>query len=485
MRLLLLIQLMFVFQHWVNSQELNPGDVIWKFITEGIHDVYSSPAIGSDGTVYVGGDGFRRPYSCRWCAVIYALNGTTGAKKWEFKVGVGANVWSSPAGANVWSSPAIGADGTVYVGSNDKKIYALDGQTGHKKWDFETGASVLSSPAIGADGTVYIGSDDKNIYALDGETGHKKWELVTDGPVSSSPAIGSDGTVYVGTLKRIGRGGGIVYALNGHTGAIVWAMSEPRGALLNSSPSIGEDGTIYIGSNIYLNSKVYALDGQSGEKKWTCRTGNGVKNSPAIGIDGTLYCSVTNKVYALKPKTGAIKWEFSTGDPMTKSSSPAVGSDGTVYVGSGQKLYALNGETGDKLWNFNAEDVIQTSPVISRNGTLYFGAAHGKVFALATSSTGPADSPWPMFGANAQRTGRVQSQKTHEPIELKELGTTAIPFSFTFTTTDGGTYEVQASHNLKKWGKLQEVKATSAETEFIDLREALFQRQYYRVKLAE
>ena len=67
------------------------------------------------------------------------------------------------------SSPAIGDDGTVYIGSEDKKVYALDGATGTKKWEFETGKSqygVRSSPVIGPDGTIYIGSYDKKLYAL-------------------------------------------------------------------------------------------------------------------------------------------------------------------------------------------------------------------------------------------------------------------------------------------------------------------------------
>ena len=60
-------------------------------------------------------------------------------------------------------------------------------------WEFETGGRVSSSPAIGSDGTVYVGSDDKKLYAINGKTGVKLWEFVTGDGVSSSPAIGSDG----------------------------------------------------------------------------------------------------------------------------------------------------------------------------------------------------------------------------------------------------------------------------------------------------
>ena len=64
------------------------------------------------------------------------------------------------------SSPAIGSDGTVYVGSNDNKLYAINGKSGVKLWEFKTGGSVSSSPAIGPDGTVYVGSHDKKLYAI-------------------------------------------------------------------------------------------------------------------------------------------------------------------------------------------------------------------------------------------------------------------------------------------------------------------------------
>ena len=37
---------------------------------------------------------------------------------------------------------------------------------GIKLWEFETGGDVDSSPAIGSDGTVYVGSWDKKLYAI-------------------------------------------------------------------------------------------------------------------------------------------------------------------------------------------------------------------------------------------------------------------------------------------------------------------------------
>jgi len=87
-------------------------------------------------------------------------------KKWAFETGN----WVS-------SSPAIGSDGTIYVGSKDKNLYAIS-PDGLKKWAFKTGGNVFSSPAIGSDGTIYVGSDDNNLYAI--EETYKDIKILTD-----------------------------------------------------------------------------------------------------------------------------------------------------------------------------------------------------------------------------------------------------------------------------------------------------------------
>lgn len=51
------------------------------------------------------------------------------------------------------------------MGSYDGNLYAVS-PVGSKKWAFTTGKTVKSSPAVGADGTVYVGSWDYNRYAV-------------------------------------------------------------------------------------------------------------------------------------------------------------------------------------------------------------------------------------------------------------------------------------------------------------------------------
>src|SRR5262252_2437218 len=121
---------------------------------------------------------------------------TAPDKQWDFEIGDGGP-----------SSPAIDADGNIYIGSNDQRLYALK-PDGNKKWEFVTGGKVQSSPAI-ADGRVYFGSLDGKLYSVRAN-GTKEWEFTTGDAVTSSPAITDDGTIYFGsedTLYALGADG--------------------------------------------------------------------------------------------------------------------------------------------------------------------------------------------------------------------------------------------------------------------------------------
>ncbi len=224
----------------------------------------------------------------------------------------GTKKWSFRAEFNLFSSPAIGKDGSIYIASENGKLYAVNPKDGSKKWSFQTGHYIHGSPSIAKDGTVYIGSSDKNLYAINPKDGSEKWRFAAKDQVHAPPAIGKAGTLYVGSND------GNFYALN-------------------------PDGT----------------------KKWSFRTGKRVDNcSAAIGKDGTIYFgSDDNHIYALNPD-GSEKWRFRMNGVDDMDSSPAIGEDGTIYVGPMDgHLYAIHGESGglaDTAWPKFGRNLRQT-----------------------------------------------------------------------------------------------------------------------------
>jgi outer membrane protein assembly factor BamB len=183
---------------------INPnGTLKWDFKTIG--DVDSSPAIGSDGTIYIGSDYAKFAYGLDDRSFIGVGSVATG-----FMYAINPNgtiKWLFDALGDVDSSPAVGEDGTIYFGSDKNDVFALN-PDGTLKWLYPTKDDVDSSPAIASDGTIYIGSDDNNLYAFN-PNGTVKWLYKTGGDVDSSPTIWTNGTIYVGSDDTN------LYAING------------------------------------------------------------------------------------------------------------------------------------------------------------------------------------------------------------------------------------------------------------------------------
>src|SRR5262249_44762551 len=133
-----------------------PPTLRWRYQTQG--EVWSSAAVGIDGSVYVGSLDHR----------IYAI-ADDGSLKWAYE-----------SFGPIWSSPAIAGDGTVYIGSIDQNLYAL--KNGVLKWSLELGNCAFSSPLLTREGTVYVGSNDRKLHAV-AYDGKLRFSVRTDGGV--------------------------------------------------------------------------------------------------------------------------------------------------------------------------------------------------------------------------------------------------------------------------------------------------------------
>lgn len=183
------------------------GALIWSYADAANNPVYSTPAVGEDGTVYAG----FADYTGSQGAVI-AFHGLTGAVRWKYcsryteggspalasgmvfvraaitdslTAGIGIVALDAQSGAVQWAANygssydgtdiALGANGAIYMAGLDSYVYAVDGSTGHLLWTFKTGGANFNTPAVGADGKVIIASSDSTAYALDGATGALRW----------------------------------------------------------------------------------------------------------------------------------------------------------------------------------------------------------------------------------------------------------------------------------------------------------------------
>jgi len=331
--------------------------------------VRSSPVV-ADGTVYVGSTDGN----------LYAIEASTGQESWRVD-----------AGSPVSSTPAVAGGLTIFV-SADGVCHAVDSRTGALRWRFATGSllpwewgfegwDVYLASATVQDELVVFGAGDGTVYALDLESGQERWRFSTEMRIRSTPAI-SGGVVDVGGAD------GVVYSLGLEDGLVQWSHETEGASLLSedfgfdrksiiASPAVVE-GVVYVGSR---DGQMYALDQATGERLW--RVSHEVSwamSSPAVSGDA-LFSGTSDGVFVhrVDVATGEEVWRF-VGAGYTWSSPALVGT--TVYIGDGAGyLRAIDAESGAERWSFRTGGGVYSSPWVE-DGTVYFGADDGVVYAV-------------------------------------------------------------------------------------------------------
>jgi outer membrane protein assembly factor BamB len=414
-----------------DSVTINVSSYEWRFNTGGV--IESSPAIGPDGSIYIGSD------SGAMFGVV-----PDGTEKWRFQTR-----------GRITSSPAVYSN-TVIFGSEDASVYKVNAENGQLVWRFDTYGPVYSSPAIDKSGNIYIGSCDYNLYAITPD-GYRKWTFFTKSQVVSSPSIvyytnqfdDNINTVYVGSHDNH------LYALNLETGAFQWSVNV--GANIWGSAAISGDRTIYaVGGEAVgaaTDNNLFAIN-PDGSIKWkhTMQRGayaspvlfSGVNQNQTIGM--ILIGSYDNMLYALN-LSGYEEWAFPTkSDPGVRPSdilsTPAIGSSGTIYFGSeNHMIYAIEHEKGSIRWAYSTEGPIYSSPTIHHN-ILYVGSFDHYLYAIRTNDEAlSTSSSWPVYHQNTAHHSCVTiHENTMPPTILKtypehnETGLAAnVPITLTVT----------------------------------------------------
>jgi len=428
-----------------------PYDELWRFETDTWMD--TSPTIGDDGIIYVGGGYNELP------EYLYAIY-SNGTMKWRY----GTN-------GLIYSAPAIADDGTIYFGSWDDYLHALN-PNGTLKWKFLCyHTDIYSSPAIGEDGIIYFGGMGPDYYGrvfAVYPNGTEKWHYDTDYWITSDPAIGDDGTIYIGSLDNC------LYALYPN-GTLKWQFQT--GDWIQGPPSIADDGTIYFGS---LDGYLYALY-PNGTLRWQTDIWYGSNTNPSIGEDGAIYICSASKLFAIYPNNGTIKWEFDLGGSVGSSSS-VICADGIIYTGTeigdgnGGEIVAVN-SNGTEKWRKRISNCwVESSPAIGSDGTVYicsssfynledWGALHafgrGEIIADANGPyigimnepvqfTGSASGGYPPYGYLWDFGNGETSEEQNPSYEYTSAGNYTVNLAVTDdndTTVTDTTYAVIRESN--------------------------------------
>ncbi|MEZ4647880.1 MAG: PQQ-binding-like beta-propeller repeat protein [Candidatus Eisenbacteria bacterium] len=348
----------------------NSPSILWSAPLTGAAE-FSSPAIDIDGNIYVGdlGEHLNK----------FSPDGTL--------------LWSFDTGGNLRrSSPAIADDGTVYVGSADGHLYALHAD-GSLDWTFQAGAAVKTSATIDGEGSIYFGADDGKVYSVS-PAGALEWSYATGDTVRSTPAVLDD------ALIAFGSNDGGIYALD-TSGALVW--NGFTGGPVKAGFSFGQGGDLIAPSQ---DGFLYALS-PSGSLQWSVLTNNSLRSTPAIGITGKIYVPVDDELHCYHDD-GNLSYSVALGGKIF--ASPAVYTDlsdstETVVIGCEDgNVYGIR--LGQILWTVSVGAPVYSSAAIADDGTIYFGANDGNLYAIGGETADAPDSPVVLEGGAPQVLSR-------------------------------------------------------------------------------
>ncbi|MFN6790059.1 PQQ-binding-like beta-propeller repeat protein [Bacillus sp. TD11] len=297
------------------------------------------------------------PFGYNWNKNSPYAGTETGKVKWEYKL------YKKDGGIQLFSAPpAIGRDGTIYVGNNNKKLYAFN-KNGSIKWVKDDVTDSNISPVIAEDGTIYVAYGKLTALNPDGSI---KWQ-VKDAQAAHTPIIDSEGTIYVYTSKSI-----TAYNSNGSKKWESSKMFEGANSGKNSM-LMSKDGIIYTLLSSGENYFLYAHD-KNGKELWN-KKARGDAGNPgfSLGLNNELYINGGSIIHIFDKDGNLIKqWKP---DKMRSITASTISSkDGTIYITGDGSLAAYNQDYTLK-WKTLSDGGVGNSPVIDKNGVVYVNSA--------------------------------------------------------------------------------------------------------------
>ncbi|HYZ14756.1 MAG TPA: PQQ-binding-like beta-propeller repeat protein [Candidatus Acidoferrum sp.] len=319
---------------------------------------------------------------------------------------------------------------TLYVESFDKRLTALDAQTGRELWEAALPNIAMNTPIV-ADQRVFVGTGDSDVLsdetdryvmgraegdsviAFDTTRGTQLWRYDTVGEDMPTPVYVVDGTRHELIFSN---GDDAVRALDAASGKVLWQAPMIGAATMSSLAVYG--GMVYglslLGFHYVLATyhNPYKLRYQrhswairpDGQYVWQTPYGN-ADCSPTVA-DGTVFVedderralSVDDKlgyseIFALDAHTGAVRWKYTDAvgpwspDGSKETSIAGLYAHGRFYesLPFTRRFVAFEGRSGHIAWSFSTQAPVKMSAV-ERDGKLYFGDTAGWFYVVDAGS---------------------------------------------------------------------------------------------------
>jgi outer membrane protein assembly factor BamB len=321
--------------------------------------------------------------------------------------------WTFKTGGGISSSPTLSGN-TVYVASNDGRLYALDLQSGKLQWKYTAQNDLMTAPLV-VDSTIIIGegnnygtmfdppnylllgSGTNSIIGIDQTTGKQRWRWFVPGSAMPTGAVVNGAYVQHDAA-------GMVFALGASDGKYRWRKYLESTATMVAANNFRGNEVVTAGD--YPNS-VIDFDGVSGRILWRTRFSDqfaSFDDCPLASDGERIYGMYlarpkTSKfsfvgyttpgiehAYALDGRNGRVLWDTSLGSgrvPINNSAAIPMIYSGMMYVGSamGPNVYGIDANTGKVRWHLRAAGPMKGG-FVGVAGAVYFGDLGGYLWSV-------------------------------------------------------------------------------------------------------
>lgn len=338
--------------------------LIWVFEAPFSGGFVATPTL-DEHSVYVAGLQAR---GFRYSGIVFALDKTTGQKRWSF----------TDDGQMKASASRVLAHGErLYFGEGMHGDFVchfrcLDRRTGQLIWMQETQDHLEASPTI-HDGMVYSSSGNDGLHAWDAMTGEPRWHFTADIHTDAQPCIADD-SVFIGTGPSRRYPTKQVIALNRTTGAPRWRIPVDLPAW--GSP-VARNQRLFVGlGNGRMMTKaqplevpagaLLCLDTRTGQELWRVKCAEAVFQQPTLYGENVYCISRDGLLRAIQQESGRILYERFVGEPVI--ASPTIANNVIYTLSVPGLLKASRLADGEPLWEYDIAATTETEP-------LCFGAA--------------------------------------------------------------------------------------------------------------
>ncbi|MGB9820043.1 MAG: PQQ-binding-like beta-propeller repeat protein [Pseudothermotoga sp.] len=359
------------------------GDV-WSFTTEmmtGLRilkkikldgSVYSSPAVGTDGNIYIGSQ------------VGYFV---IDPQNYE----IVENVSTEP----IWCSPVVDeTTGKVYFASSDGKIHIYPDKLSYEISDSSIYPRLYSAPVLYEDYLYIIDTEGELIRVNKSDLFDKTIVLETDFSVRPSAVI-RDGNMYFASQY----GSVVKVSLSNHDSErLIFDVDSFQGGF-----TIALDGTLFVSG-----TTIWALDPDADSiqiPKWYYAFDSQTYANPVLSEDDIIYVrDALGTLYALEAKGGLYWKKMNLGSIY---SSCVISDNKIIYVAAGNQLLAIDPQNHDVIDSVELEGHVESNPVLY-DGKLFVADTEGYLYiisALSDTIQDP-DSSWPMYQKDLYHSGK-------------------------------------------------------------------------------